>query len=1124
MKKSIAILFTIMLMFLGCSKLNEDRPDDLLGLGTGSETERFSLEVNAGSGSGDYEFGQSIDVIAHDSANYIFSHWSGDISFLVSVNSSATKILIPTNNLSITAVYLKETFELAVLHGTGAGKYTKDETIPVEATIPADHEFKTWTGDVQYLNSATSANAIVTMPTQPISIEATFSEIVLPSYLLTVEYGSGSGEYIAGEQKPIIANNKDGFHFVEWIGNTENIDNINSKSAVVTMPDSAITVTATYLENTVPTFPLMVVSGSGTGDYEAGTEVSVVARDSVGHTFSRWSGDIDYISSTTAMSITVTMPSVAVDIVAIYTVGEPTFRLNVVHGTGSGEFKAGSEQSIVANNKDGFRFTEWVGDVGNLNYADSKSAIVTMPDSAITLTATYQENIVPTFPLSVIAGSGTGDYEAGTAVTVVADDLIGFTFTEWTGDVSHLSSASTASVTVTMPSAGISIQANYIEDIVYRSITAQVVGANGSITPNGQFQVPDSTDTTFIFTADEGFEVDEVLVNGVAIATVTSYPMSNITGDSTISVSFKEKKIVVGTHRITPTVSGGMGDINPNNPRDITEGQGITFTLVPKAHYELDFIVVDNDTIRDSVDTYTFHNVMAPHTIKPYFKKIVRKLSITWIPTSSGMCSPGGTVDIYDGESRLINILPKSGYGVKTITVDGSQKPNSSSYFFDSVSKNSAMHVVFEEVGYTLSATGTGSGTITPADPVNVPIGGGQEFTFVPDEGYEVKRVTINGIDIPACSSYSFSEVSDDKAVVVEFVEKKFTVTRAVSSGNGSITNSTMTIGYGKGIAFSITPDIRNEIDMLTVNAVEVDPRTLFSFGDNYVLPSIKEDTDIRVSFKPIVQSLMKFVARGSYNMGTELLGEDAKPEHQVTFYNDIYVDSTEVTQEDFIAMYTHLSYGYPEHPAPTFEISGADYPVYGKTWFDAVLYCNARSKYEGFDTVYTYTSIEGTPGNGCTLTGLKIEDYTKSGFRLPTEGEWEFFARAGGKFAYYWGDDEADADRFAWHSGNSQNAIQSVAQLSPNSLGLYDISGNVWEMCNDGYDADYYKEFASGAISDPKGLFNPPFGTDRVIRGGSYRSTVTTTDSLKMGHRFYLTETNTHSGTGFRAIREIPR
>jgi len=178
------------------------------------------------------------------------------------------------------------------------------------------------------------------------------------------------------------------------------------------------------------------------------------------------------------------------------------------------------------------------------------------------------------------------------------------------------------------------------------------------------------------------------------------------------------------------------------------------------------------------------------------------------------------------------------------------------------------------------------------------------------------------------------------------------------------------------------------------------------------------------------------------------------------------------VTQRDYLLLM---------HVNPSYFPGDLSRPVESVTWFDAILYCNARSKRDGKDTVYGYSGISGTYGAGCSgLTDLVI-DLSKKGYRLPTEAEWEYACRAGTTTTCYWGNDSSAGGAYAWSSGNSGGTTHLVATKQANAWGLYDMAGNVWERCH-----DWYAVYGSGAETDPSG---PGTGSYRVVRGGSWDS-----------------------------------
>jgi formylglycine-generating enzyme required for sulfatase activity len=105
---------------------------------------------------------------------------------------------------------------------------------------------------------------------------------------------------------------------------------------------------------------------------------------------------------------------------------------------------------------------------------------------------------------------------------------------------------------------------------------------------------------------------------------------------------------------------------------------------------------------------------------------------------------------------------------------------------------------------------------------------------------------------------------------------------------------------------------------------------------------------------------------------------------------------------------------------------------------------------------------------------------YSRNGYRLPTEAEWEYSCRAGTGTTYYWGNDSANAGQYAWYKVNSSSATHPVAKKEENNFGLYDMCGNVWEWCNDWYSSTYYSE---SPLVDPLG---PTTGGEKILRGGS--------------------------------------
>ncbi len=219
------------------------------------------------------------------------------------------------------------------------------------------------------------------------------------------------------------------------------------------------------------------------------------------------------------------------------------------------------------------------------------------------------------------------------------------------------------------------------------------------------------------------------------------------------------------------------------------------------------------------------------------------------------------------------------------------------------------------------------------------------------------------------------------------------------------------------------------------------------------------------------VSFTMKYVEGGTFTMGaTSEQGSDAdsdeKPTHQVTL-SDYYIGQTEVTQE----LWTAVMGSNPSY------FSGTNLPVENVSWNDCQTFITKLS----------------------TLTGMT--------FSLPTEAQWEYAARGGNKSKGYKYSGSNTIGGVAWYTSNSSSKTHSVATKQPNELGLYDMSGNVWEWCNDWYASSY----SSTAAVNPTG---PTTGSYRVLRGGSWYSNAT---SCRVSSRNYITPSDTSSDLGLR-------
>lgn len=231
----------------------------------------------------------------------------------------------------------------------------------------------------------------------------------------------------------------------------------------------------------------------------------------------------------------------------------------------------------------------------------------------------------------------------------------------------------------------------------------------------------------------------------------------------------------------------------------------------------------------------------------------------------------------------------------------------------------------------------------------------------------------------------------------------------------------------------------------------------------------------------------------------------------------DMYVCDHEVTQAEYEK---YCKYG-SSSPSSSYG-DGDNYPAYYVNWYDAIVYCNLRSIAEDLTPAYKigeetdpaqWSGIVGDATNGycgpsssdSTWNALTY-DKEADGYRLPTEEEWEYIAREEGtSTTTYSGSDTVDD--VAWYSSNSSSKTHEVKGKQANSLGIYDMSGNVWELCYDWY----------GTVSSTTADTGASSGSDRVQRGGSWRR-----DASRCAVSIRINSFPSYRGSrlGFRVVR----
>lgn len=280
---------------------------------------------------------------------------------------------------------------------------------------------------------------------------------------------------------------------------------------------------------------------------------------------------------------------------------------------------------------------------------------------------------------------------------------------------------------------------------------------------------------------------------------------------------------------------------------------------------------------------------------------------------------------------------------------------------------------------------------------------------------------------------------------------------------------------------------------------------------------------ETRVNWRRLIEESLVEIPGGSFSMGNDWDGlnpekNDEIPVHTVTL-DSFRMMETEVTNSMALALLefypedwflensrvVHRRSGLvlldPEarhsgirlsENLLTYSEEKADHPVNEITWYGSIFLCNLMSRIYGLTEAYDMETLELNH---------------RGGFRLPTEAEWEW-AAGGGRVERYSGGEIPE--ELAWYFPNSGQTTQPVGFKKPNSFGLYDMSGNVYEWCQDWYAHDYY------GVSPSKNPQGPEQGISRVIRGGSYSDRAF---ALRVSFRFFRPPRAEQGYLGFRPV-----
>ncbi|MEG0265042.1 MAG: hypothetical protein RR641_03620, partial [Erysipelotrichaceae bacterium] len=330
------------------------------------------------------------------------------------------------------------------------------------------------------------------------------------------------------------------------------------------------------------------------------------------------------------------------------------------------------------------------------------------------------------------------------------------------------------------------MNALYLVHLNEFTIASSSAGVGGTISPLGDTKVYEGTNLTYTITPNPGYQIKDVLVDGVSVGALSSYEFVNITKNNTIEAQFE---LIPVMHAVN-VINKGNGKVDPEGITNVKDKDNLSIKITPNQGYLVDKVLVDGAEVKLTGDVLLLNNISKNQVVEISFKPMTYKITIT--NNGHGSVNPEGIVNVLYDQNLTINIKADEGYLIDTIMLDGTpielpsimrrniqlrelQELSEYSHTMFNIMDHHNIEVTFKQKpivvdSFNITISHGNNGTINPSGVLTVKKDSNLNLLIQPDKGYELDKFMLDGKEVPISGlSYLLEKISGNHEIKVTF-------------------------------------------------------------------------------------------------------------------------------------------------------------------------------------------------------------------------------------------------------------------------------------------------------------------------------------------------------------------